>query len=89
MAEVEQKPWLVVHLTDEQKQKLADFKKAQDNKVMQMQKGTPMERNGFAYYGAIGGAYTYKIGFTSLGQYVSVVNELTKEELDLTDYDSW
>lgn len=36
------------------------------------------------YCGAIGGRYTYKFTPTSLGNIVKVIDNYTKEELDLT-----
>jgi hypothetical protein len=39
--------------------------------------------------GAIGGRFTYSFTPTSLGTIVKVHDELTKQELDLTDYDCW
>lgn len=41
------------------------------------------------YTGAIGGRYTYTFHPTTLGVVVKVIDELTKEELDVTDYESW
>lgn len=41
------------------------------------------------YYGAIGGAYTFIITPTSLGTVVKIEHAVTKETLDLTDYDGW
>jgi hypothetical protein len=42
-----------------------------------------------AFVGAIGGRYTYSFSPTSLGVVVKVKDEITKEEIDLTDYLSW
>lgn len=36
--------------------------------------------------GAIGGEYTYSFTPTSLGTIIKVHNEMTKQELDLTEY---
>jgi hypothetical protein len=41
------------------------------------------------YEGAIGGRYTYSFSPTSLGVVVKVTDDITKEEIDLTDYLSW
>ena len=42
-----------------------------------------------AYGGAIGGRYVYTFCNTSLGTVVKVRDDITKEEIDLTDYVSW
>jgi hypothetical protein len=39
--------------------------------------------------GSIGGRFTYRFTPHSIGLGVSVYDEATKEELDLTDYESW
>lgn len=72
-----------------QQEKLAAWKKAQDGKVMEQQKGTKFEHPDEAYYGCSGGAYTYEFTPTSLGLVVVVRNGMTEEEIDLSDYDSW
>jgi hypothetical protein len=41
------------------------------------------------HYGCIGGGYSYIFTPTSLGVVVRVKNNLTKEEIDLTDYEAW
>jgi hypothetical protein len=41
------------------------------------------------YYGAPEGAYLYKFCPTSLGLITKVENLVTKEEVDLTNYESW
>ena len=43
----------------------------------------------YPYMGAIGGGTTYSFTPTSLGVIVKVHDALTKEVLDLSDYDSW
>lgn len=63
--------------------KLAAWRKEQDLKVAQKQ------GEKIPYYGAIGGAYVYTYCATSLGVVVKVINDLTKETLDLTDYTEW
>jgi hypothetical protein len=57
----------------------------QDKKVAQKQN----RPDGQAYYGAIGGAYTYMYTPTGLGLIVKIKNNLTEEILDLTDYENW
>lgn len=42
-----------------------------------------------AYYGAIGGGYTFCFTPTGLGVALTVVNNVTKEEINLTEYDKW
>lgn len=42
-----------------------------------------------AYCGAIGGRFTYQFTPTSLGTVVKVIDNLSKEFLDLSDYDQW
>ena len=39
--------------------------------------------------GAIGGRFTYQITPTGLGLIIKLVDAVTKQELDLTDFDSW
>lgn len=41
------------------------------------------------YCGAIGGRLTYSFTPTSIGLLVEVTDNLTKEKLDLTDYDDF
>jgi hypothetical protein len=41
------------------------------------------------YGGAIGGRYTYTFTPTSLGTVSKVIDNITKEELDVTDYEGW
>jgi hypothetical protein len=39
--------------------------------------------------GAIGGRFTFSFTNTSLGTVVKVSDDLAKNELDLSDYESW
>lgn len=39
--------------------------------------------------GAIGGRFTYNFTPTTIGAVVVVIDNLTKEELDVSDYESW
>ena len=39
--------------------------------------------------GCSGGAYTYCFTPTNLGMVVKVKNNITQEEIDLTDYKNW
>lgn len=70
-------------LTEEQQKELNGWMKEQDQKVAEKQNRDE------AYYGAIGGAYTYSFIPTNVGLGVSVRNCLTNETIDLTDYDAW
>ena len=40
-------------------------------------------------YGSIGGAYTYHFTPTSIGTVIKLENTVTKETIDLSDYDHW
>jgi hypothetical protein len=75
--------------SEEQNRKIEIWQNEQDRKVEEMQKGTHLEHLGEAYYGAIGGGYTYSFTPTGLGVVAKVTNNLTHEELDVTDYDAW
>jgi hypothetical protein len=41
------------------------------------------------YTGALGGRFTFSFSHTSLGTVVKVRDDLTKTELDLSDYENW
>lgn len=41
------------------------------------------------YVGAIGGAFSYKFTPTGIGDIVQIIDNITKETLDITDYGSW
>lgn len=70
-------------LSAEKEKELIEWKKVQDAKFASKQgKKQP-------YYGAIGGAYVYSYCNTSLGTAISVRNDATGEELNLTDYKDW
>ena len=60
-------------LTDEQSAKVADWQ----------------EKHKRSCAGAIGGIYTYSFTVTGLGVVTVVTNNLTKETLDISDYDNW
>lgn len=76
-------------ISQEEWDKFKEWAKEQDNKVSELQKNTEFFKFGVPYYGATGGGYTYCFTPTSLGLVVKIRNNITKEELDLTDYDSW
>lgn len=44
---------------------------------------------GFPYAGTIGGEETIEITPTSVGEVIVIKNSITREELDITDYESW
>lgn len=41
------------------------------------------------YTGAIGGRFTYSFHPTSLGVVVKVMDEVDRDEIDLSDYEGW
>lgn len=70
-------------LTEEQSEKLLVWMKEQKKKDAERQgKDEP-------YYGCIGGVYTYCFTPNSIGLSVKVINDFSKEEIDLTEYDNW
>jgi hypothetical protein len=78
-------------LTEGQLEKLDKWREEQDVKVgkMQEEKGLHQTCHSKPYYGASGGAYTYSFTPTTLGIVFSVTNNITKETIDLTEYDMW
>ena len=76
-------------LDAKQIEKLNAWVAEQDKKVMEHQKGTELEHPGEAYYGACGGSLTYKFTPTGLGLAVHVQNNVTGEEINLTNYEDW
>jgi hypothetical protein len=48
-----------------------------------------MNRLRLEYTGAIGGQFTFEFTNTSLGQIASVYDNVSKERLVLTDFDTW
>ncbi len=74
------------NLNKEQLKKLDRWNKDQENIVRQTQKLKPNED---PYYGAIGGQLTYSFTPTSLGVIEKIHHCVTKNELDLTEYDLW
>jgi hypothetical protein len=77
------------YISDIEQEKINAWKKEQDAKVINAQKGTRLEHSGEAYYGCSGGAYTYEFTPTSIGIVVVIRNCITNDSLDLTDYDNW
>lgn len=73
-------------ISEEESERIRAWQQEIDAKVMKQQKGTDMEFPGGAYYGANGGGYTYSFTPTSLGTVVKVINDLTGDVLDITDY---
>lgn len=41
------------------------------------------------YAGAIGGQFTYEFTPTSIGLGIVIIDNVSKERCDLTDYESW
>ena len=64
-------------ISADQLERADEFRKAQ-NKI-----------TGTNDYGAIGGVLTYSFTPTGVGCAITVTHGVTKEELNLTDYDSW
>jgi hypothetical protein len=62
------------NLTEEQYSKLKEWKSKHDSNAPD---------------GAIGGRYTYSFTPTRLGMVVVVTDSITKEEIDLSNYDEW
>jgi hypothetical protein len=77
----------VFNLSDEQNDKLKAWIEEQNSKVAEHQK--EMGFSSAPYYGCSGGAYTYSFTPTTLGMVVKVKNNLTKDEIDLTNYKDW
>ena len=48
-----------------------------------------LEHPGMAYYGCNGGELSYIFTITNMGLAVEVRNNLTKETINVTDYDGW
>jgi hypothetical protein len=72
-------------LTNEQIEKLSVWAAEQVSK--DTEKAAQSGR--ISTYGACGGAFTYSFTPTSLGLIVKVTNNLSGDELDLTEWDMW
>jgi hypothetical protein len=48
-----------------------------------------MNKKRLEYTGAIGGQFTYEFTPTSLGLGCAIIDNVSKERCDLTDYESW
>lgn len=68
--------------------KLAEWAAEQDAIVLERQKERGEEGNR-PYYGSIGGELTYSFTPTSLGVITKVEHGVTKNVLDLTEYEYW
>lgn len=83
------------HLTPAESEKASKFMDEQDAKVVAKQKESTMAfikscaDEDIAYYGATGGAYSYIFTPTSIGLVTVIRNNVTKEELTLTDFGDW
>lgn len=62
-----------------QRERLLDWKKEQDK----------IYESSAMYAGAIGGRYTYSFTPTGLGLIITVTNNITKDQIDLTNYEDW
>jgi len=71
-------------LSEKQWQKFKTFEKEQDQKVAKLRRVS-----GAANYGAIGGGYKFVFTPTNMGTVAGVINQVTKDELNLTDYNEW
>ena len=74
---------MTLQMTASQAEKFQIWSEEQDKKVAEKQ------GNEQAYYGATGGAYTYMYTPTSLGMCLVVRNNITEEEINLTNYEDW
>jgi len=70
-------------IPEDKVEQLNKWMKEQDEKVAKLQNSNE------AYYGAIGGDCTYCFTPTGLGIVIVVKNNVTKEEINLTDYENW
>lgn len=48
-----------------------------------------MKEKELDYVGAIGGQFTFTFTRTSIGQIITIIDNASKEELTLTDFDEW
>jgi hypothetical protein len=92
---------ITFRLNEKQFEKYQAFIEQQDAKAIEIQKAKIQPSDPFydifvqswamdyPYYGAIGGAYEWRICSTSLGNVIYIKNTYTGEELNLTDYSDW
>lgn len=74
---------MLFKIDESQYKKLDDWTKIQDKKAEALWKGSgPVG-------GAIGGCYTYCFTPTGLGLITVVKNCITKEEINLTNFEDW
>lgn len=80
-----------MQLSEAKSKEFEEWKIEQDDKVAYMQKDSQFAKQGFLlpYYGACGGAYNYTFTPTSLGTCLVVEHIMTKEKINLTDFDEW
>jgi hypothetical protein len=90
-----------IKLSEKQFEKYQAFVEQQDAKAIEIQKSKIQPIDPFydtfvqswdmdyPYYGAIAGAYEWRICPTSLGSVIYIKNTYTGEELNLTDYSEW
>lgn len=73
---------LEVYITREDYNRLSSWRVEQHKKAT-----APGDK--YPNYGAIGGSFTYKITYTSLGRVLKVENTITGDILDLSHYEDW
>lgn len=83
-------------VTDEQEKKIEEWREKLKPKILDElrkelgnQFDVLTEKGELPYYGAIGGGLEYIFIPTGLGTITKVRECITKEEIDLTDYDNW
>lgn len=75
-------------LTPEELVEVSEWSAEQDAIIVERQRARG-DQSDTPYYGASGGSLTYMFTPTSLGLVIKVEHGLTKNVLDLTDYESW
>lgn len=73
-------------ITKEDQDKIKIWMEGQDKKVVDFQNKKNNTNYTQPYYGMTGDGYTYSFTPTSIGTFISVKNNATKEELEL-DFD--
>lgn len=77
------KPIVKAVLTKREKKTLQIWMKKQNSKVAQKR------YHDFPYYCPNGGDYTYMVTPTCIGRIIEVKNNVTEEQIDITDYGAW
>jgi hypothetical protein len=88
-------------LTESQQKKLEAWKTDVYHRGVELQKSTlngehPFRLEyemswelGYPYTGAIGGQFTYQFTPNSIGESVRVIDQVTGDHIDLTEYETW